>query len=82
MITPESKSTTIHYTVDAEPQQTDKTRMTAAEILGKAGLNPEEYYLVKEEPTRDSYRGQPNETILMHEGEVFISIHFGPTPVS
>ncbi len=71
-----------HYTVDAEPQQTTKSRLSAADILTNAGLAPDEFYLVKEEPTHESYRGTPDMLVEMLEGQVFVSVHFGPKQVS
>ncbi|MGI0094018.1 MAG: hypothetical protein ACREA8_07940, partial [Nitrosotalea sp.] len=35
------------YTVDGEPQETDQHELTPNEILKKANIDPQKYYLVQ-----------------------------------
>ena len=56
-----------HYTVDGEPEMTDKKHLTANEILSLAGLEPNDYYLVQIYPdgSQKEYKDNPNEKIEM-----------------
>ena len=73
----------IHFTVDGEPLTTSETALTAGQILTLAGLSPDDHYLVQLLGSdRISHRGHPEELVQMEEGEVFVSMHFGPVPVS
>lgn len=75
-----------HYTLDEEPETTDKKEMTANEILKEGGVDPDTHYLVEINPdgTQHSYKGKGNEGITMrcHPRRKFISVLNGPTPVS
>lgn len=74
-----------HYTVDDEPEISDKKIMTAKEILIAAGLNPKDYYLVELLPNnkQKSYKDNPDEKIeLRCPGNKFVSVFNGETPVS
>jgi hypothetical protein len=74
-----------HYTVDDEPETSDKKFMTANEILAAAGLEPKDYYLVEVFPdsAQKSYKDNANEPIqLKCPGNKFISVFKGETPVS
>lgn len=74
-----------HYTIDTEPETSEKKHMTAAEILKAAGLDPKDYYLVEvfADQTQKSYKDNPDESIkLTCPGNKFISVFKGETPVS
>ena len=73
---------TFDYTVDGEPQKTDKHQLTVREILTNAGVNPNERYLIelhgKEQvPLRDL-----DATVQIHEHLKFITAFIGPVPVA
>jgi hypothetical protein len=73
----------IHYTVGDEPQTTTERVLTPREIMTKAGIKPEENYLVEiKGRERKSYKDQPDEPIHMHEGQKFVTVFVGPVPVS
>jgi hypothetical protein len=74
-----------HYTVDDEPEASEKKLMTAREILNAAGLGPNDYYLVEVFPDQQqkSYRDLADQPIeLRCPGSKFISVFKGETPVS
>lgn len=72
-----------HYTVDGEPETTDKSYLTANEILQLAGLNPTDYYLTQIYPNDVSYKDNPNEPIeMICPGYKFISAYRSGTPVA
>jgi hypothetical protein len=74
----------IHYTVDGEAQETTKHKLTAEEIMKKAGVDPKTHYLILLKPHGGevSYKGHPETIIHLHEGMKFITASLGPTPVS
>jgi hypothetical protein len=59
-----------NYTVNQDPETTDKRELTSDEILKFAGLNPEEYFLilVKKDGAKVSYGHQPHEKIKIECG--------------
>lgn len=74
-----------HYTVDGEPETTDKNSLTAKEILELAGLNPNDYYLIQINPdnTQISYKDNPSIPIEMKcPGLKFISAFRSGTQVA
>lgn len=74
-----------HYTVDGEPETTDKKSLTANEILQLAGLKPADYYLVQvnADGSQISYKDKPTDPIKMKcPGLKFISVFRGEVPVS
>ena len=72
-----------HYTVDDEPQTTSKHTLTPKEIMSKAGIKPEENYLVEiKGRDRVSYKDAPDKPIHMHEHQKFVTVFVGSVPVS
>ena len=72
-----------NYTVDGEPETTDKLHLTANEILQLAGLAPNDYYLTQVYPNEISYKDKPNESIKMIcPGYKFVSAYRSGTPVA
>lgn len=70
----------IHYTVNAEPQETDQHKLTGREILEHAGFKPaEEHILTRKKGGKEIGL---NDTEPISEGEAFIVKFRGPTPTS
>jgi hypothetical protein len=70
----------IHYTVNAEPQETTARKLTGRQILEHAGFTPaEEYVLTRNDGNK--VIGLDDEEPI-HEGEAFTAKFNGPTPVS
>lgn len=74
----------IHYTVDKEPQETTKHKLTAEHIMKQAGVDPKTHYLIRLKPHGGevSYKGHPETVIHLHDCMQFITASLGPTPVS
>ena len=75
----------IYFFLDAERFTTTERVQTPDEILQTFGhKDPEGYYLVevKEDGERTSFQGKGDERIDIHNGENFITVKVGPTPVS
>jgi len=74
----------IHFTVDAEPHNTDKRELTPNQIIRKyGGKDPATHYLVQiKGKDKISYEGRGDEEIKMHDGMHFQVVSKGPTPVS
>ncbi len=52
-------------------------------VLAAAGIDPASNYLVKDHGReQESYKGQGDTEIKVHDGETFISVYDGPTRVS
>ncbi|HQQ95012.1 MAG TPA: multiubiquitin domain-containing protein [Bacteroidia bacterium] len=74
-----------NYTVDEEPETTDKMSLTANQILELAGLKAADHYLVLINPdgSQLSYKDNPTTPIEMKcPGLKFISVFRGEVPVS
>ena len=74
-----------NYTVDAEPETTDKKSLTPNQILELAGLKAADHYLVLVNPdgSQVSYKDNPTANIEMKcPGLKFISVFRGEVPVS
>lgn len=75
-----------NYTVDSEPETTDKTELTPNQILELAGLVPaSDFYLVQigHEGIQISYKDIPTLPVKMKcPAMKFISVFRGETPVS
>ena len=77
----------IHYTVNGEPQKTEHSTCTLAIVLKSAGSDAsinvaelDSYYL--ENLIDDSkYENLPDE-VTIHEGDKFLAVHRGKTPVA
>lgn len=73
----------IHYTVDDEPESTNKEKLTPVEIMKAAGIDPQTNYLEQIKGHEIiSYKDKPNEEIEMKNGMKFITKPIGPMPVS
>jgi len=69
--------------VDGEAYEAPKATMTANEILMLASLATDKHYLVEiKGKHQDSYEGQGDKGIHLHEGSKFISVFTGATPVA
>lgn len=73
----------IEYTVNDEPQKTTEKVLTPIQIMSNAGIDPDNNYLVEIEGShKKSFKDNPNESVHMHPGMVFITNFMGPKPVS
>lgn len=75
---------TIHFTVDGEPFTTDDRTLTANEIIRRfAEKDPATHYLILlRRKKKESFQGRGDETIRIKEGDQFMTICVGPTPVA
>jgi hypothetical protein len=72
-----------NYTVDDEPYTTGEHILTPRQILSKAGLSADNYYLVQiKGHEQESYKDRQDVDIHMHNNMKFISVFIGETPVS
>lgn len=78
--TPEATRLVV-VTVDGE-QVTSPRETTAGELLRAAGLDPANRELVRVEGKSQHPYPDPKQRIELHEGETFITVSTGPTPVS
>lgn len=73
----------IDYTVDGEPQVSERPKLTAGQILAKAGVDAKTHYLALLLPQGgDKPYKNPDEIIHLRCGMRFITPLVGPTPVS
>ncbi len=72
----------IRYFVDTEELVATQSRLTVAEILEAAKLDPSTHYLVEIRGHEQIPRKDIREVLHLHENERFISVSTGPTPVS
>ncbi len=76
-------STAITFTVDGESVMTQEQKLTPVQIMELADVDPATNYPVRVEGRHQvSYKDTPDEKIEVHEGEVFVTVPTGPTPVS
>ena len=75
---PEKKVTVF---VDDDPVLTPKNT-TPREVLVEAGLDPAQRQLVKVKGKHQTPYPDPNVELKVHEGEQFITVSTGGTPVS
>lgn len=74
---------TVTFTVDGEPVTTRERKLAPVQIMELADVDPAMNYLVRVEGRHQvSYKDTPDEKIEVHEGEVFVTVPTGPTPVS
>lgn len=71
---------TIHYSVSAEPQETDEHKLTGREILERAGFSPADEYKLTRDPSGTEVG--LDEVVPIHQGEAFTATFRGPTPTS
>ncbi len=70
-------------TVDGEPVALDGQEQTPNAVLRAAGIDAATHYLVLIEGRHQtSYKDQGDVEIKVHQGEKFVSVYSGPTPVS
>jgi hypothetical protein len=74
----------IHFTLDGEPEETEKHHLTPDEIIREfGGQDPATTYLVQiKDGKKIDYRGKGHEPIKLHDGDKFQIISVGPTPLS
>lgn len=71
---------TIHYSVSAEPQETNDHKLTGREILERAGFTPaDEYKLTRDDGGKEI---SLDEEVPIREGEAFTATFRGVTPTS
>lgn len=74
---------TIDISIDGETYAAPAKDLTADDILGLAGIDPSENYLVEKHGREQvSYQGKGSELIKLHERETFISVPTGDVTVS
>jgi hypothetical protein len=67
--------------VDAKPYTSPK-HTTVAAVLQLAGLDPNQRELVKVNGRHQTPYPDPTAELTLHDGEQFITVSIGPTPVS
>lgn len=73
----------VRYTVDGELQESSERKLTVNEILRRAGLDPNERYLVEVHcKEQTSYKDEGERVIHLKDGMKFLTVHCGPVPVS
>lgn len=75
----------IHFTLDAEPEETEQREITPDEIIREYGKkDPATYYLIRIEDglEKTSYRDKGSVPIELHNGMHFQMLSLGPTTVS
>jgi hypothetical protein len=74
---------TVTVILDRKPLAGVPEHTTPNAILGLRGIDAATHYLVRVEGRhQESYQGKGAESITVHEGETFVSVSCGPTPVS
>jgi hypothetical protein len=74
------KTKVIHYSVSAEPQETNEHRLSGREILERAGFTPAEDYTLTRDDGNKVIDLDDRESI--HERETFTAKFKGITPTS
>ena len=75
------KEKTVTVTV-GEKQVVTPRRTTPRDLMIKAGLDPDERQLVRVKGKHQESFEDPDQQITVHEGEKFITVSTGNTPVS
>jgi hypothetical protein len=70
------------FFVDNEPLTTTEKSLTVKEILEKAKLDSANHYLIELRGDHQIDHKDLTEEVKIHEGEKFISVFTGETPVS
>jgi hypothetical protein len=70
----------IHYSVSAEPQETDEPKLTGRQILERAGFTPADEYKLTRDPSGKEIG--PDEEVSIHANEAFTATFRGITPTS
>ena len=78
-----SQDLKIHYTVNGEKQETSATnnKLTVAQILEKAKFVPVGKFKLFNAKTKKDYT-DPNQEIIIQNGDEFLALSSGPTPVA
>jgi hypothetical protein len=73
----------VTFTLDGEPVTTTEKDLTPNQILALAGIDPATHHLVEVKGRYQySYERRGEEPVRVHDGDVFVSVSTGPTPVS
>ena len=74
---------TIRYTVNGEVQEisTNENKLTVKKILEKANFVPVEKFKLFNAKTDTSYTDS-NQEVTIHDGDEFLALSSGPTPVA
>jgi len=72
----------ITYFVDGERQTTTDPTLSVRQILEKAGVDPNDHYLVELQGNHRVPHKNLDEVIKVHDHMKFISVSTRPTPVS
>lgn len=79
----EARTRTVTIVLDRKQLTGVPEHTTPDAILGLGGIDPATHYLVRVEGRhQESFQGKGAEPITVHEGETFVSVSCGPTPVS
>ena len=71
------------FTVNGDPLTTIEKVLTPIQIMQLAGVDPNTNYLVQlKGNAQESYQGNPNTEIHMHQKMEFITLFTGPTQVA
>lgn len=78
-----SKDLKIHYTVNGEKQEASvaNNKLTAAQILEKAKFVPVDKFKLFNAKTKTDYTDL-NQEIIIQNGDEFLALSSGPTPVA
>ena len=77
------KDLKIHYTVNGENQEISATdnKLTVAQILEKAKFVPVDKFKLFNAKTKKDYTAS-NQEIIIQNGDEFLALSSGPTPVA
>lgn len=73
----------VRFTVNDEHYSSDDHTLTPVQIMELAGVDPATNYLVEVKGRHQtSYRDHPNDEVPIHNGDKFVTLYTGGTPVS
>jgi hypothetical protein len=73
----------VKFTVDGERLTSRDHTLSPNQIMILASIDPTTHYLVGVKGREQtSYRDRPDEEILIHTGDKFVTLYTGSTPVS
>lgn len=78
----ETAQSVIHYFLDHVRRETRDRALTVEQILKDAHLDPGTHYLVEIDGHHQKPHPDLSERLHLHEGQRFISVYRGATPVS
>ena len=78
-----SQDLKIYYTVNGETQEilVENNKLTVVQILEKANFIPVEKFKLYNAKTKTDYT-DPNQEIIVQNGDEFLALSSGPTPVA